>query len=139
MPPIYVSLLAAVFKVFGVYTLKSAVVILTLNSLFSTLTCLTVFFIANKSFGREIALRAGWMWALYPYAIDFAACRVWAYCLDTLLFSLLFLVALHLEDMTSLRAWLGFGLLAGLASLACQPVISRAGNTPPKAARLGWR
>jgi hypothetical protein len=103
MPPIYVYLVAAVFKVFGVYTLKSAVVILTLNSLLSTLTCLTVFFIANKSFGREIALRAGWMWALYPYAIDFAACRVWAYCLDTLLFSLLFLVALHLEDMTSGR------------------------------------
>jgi 4-amino-4-deoxy-L-arabinose transferase-like glycosyltransferase len=123
MPPIYVYLVAAVFKVFGIYTLKSAVVILTLNSLFSALTCLTVFFIANKSFGRGVALRTGWMWALFPYAIDYAACRVWAYCLDTLLFSLLFLVALHLEEMTRLRVWLGFGLLAGLASLACPPVI----------------
>jgi 4-amino-4-deoxy-L-arabinose transferase-like glycosyltransferase len=116
-------LVASVFKVFGVYTLKSAVVVLTLNSLFSALTCLTVFLIARKSFGREIALRAGWMWALFPYAIHFAAERVWAYCLDTLLLSLVFLVALHLEDMKSLRAWLGFGLLAGLAILGCQPVL----------------
>jgi 4-amino-4-deoxy-L-arabinose transferase-like glycosyltransferase len=123
MTPVYVYLVAAVFKVFGVYTLKSAVVMLTLNSLFSALTCLTVFFIADKSFGRVIAIRAGWVWALFPYAINFAATRVWGDCLNALLFSLLFLVALHLEDMTSLRAWLGFGLLAGLATLACPPVL----------------
>ena len=123
MTPVYVYLVAAVFKVFGVYTLGSAVVMLTLNSLFSALTCLTVFFIAEKSFGRVIAIRAGWMWALFPYAIDFAARRVWGDCLNTLLFSLLFLVALRLEDTTSLRVWLGFGLLAGLAALACQPAL----------------
>src|SRR5215475_7018521 len=123
MTPVYVYLLAAVFKVFGIYTLKSAVVMLTLNSLFSALTCLTVFFIADKSFGRVIAIRAGWVWALFPYAIDFAACRVWGDCLNTLLFSLLFLAALRLEDMTSLRAWLGFGLLAGIATLACPPIL----------------
>src|SRR5215475_14696752 len=123
MPPVYVYLLAAVFKVFGVYTLKSAVVTLALDSLFSALTCLTVFYIANKSFGRVIAIRAGWVWALFPYAIDFAACRVWSDCLNTLLFSLLFLVAIRLEDMKSHKAWLGYGLLAGIATLACPPIL----------------
>src|SRR5215510_1941758 len=123
MTPVYVYLVAAVFKVFGIYTLKSAVVMLTLNSLFSALTCLTVFFIADKSFGRVIAIRAGWVWALFPYAIYFAACRVWDYSLNALLFSLLFLAALRLEELTSLKAWLAFGLLAGLATLSCQPVI----------------
>src|SRR5262245_14576737 len=96
---------------------------LTLNSLFSALTCLTVFYIADKSFGREIAIRAGWMWAMFPYAINFAASRVWGDCLNTLLFSSLLLFALYLEDLTSLRAWLGFGLLAGLTSLVCPPVL----------------
>ncbi|MBO0858547.1 MAG: glycosyltransferase family 39 protein [Chloracidobacterium sp.] len=123
MTPVYVYLLAAVFKAFGVYTLKSAVVILTLNSLFSALTCLSVFYIADKSFGRVIAIRAGWVWALFPYAIDFAACRVWGDCLNTLLFSLLFLVAIGLEDITSHKAWLGYGLLAGIATLACPPIL----------------
>jgi 4-amino-4-deoxy-L-arabinose transferase-like glycosyltransferase len=123
MTPVYVYLVAAVFKVFGVYSLKSAVVMLSLNSIFSALTCLTVFFIAQKSFGRVIAIRAGWAWALFPYAINFAACRVWGDCLNTLLFSLVFLVAMRLEDMTSLKAWVGFGLLAGIAILACQPAL----------------
>lgn len=123
MSPVYVYLVAAVFKLFGVYTFKSAVVTLTLNCIFSALTCLTVFFIARKSFGRVIAIRVGWVWALFPYAIDFAACRVWGDCLNTLLFSLLFLAALRLENLTSLRAWLGFGLLAGVSALACPPVL----------------
>jgi 4-amino-4-deoxy-L-arabinose transferase-like glycosyltransferase len=123
MTPVYVYLVAAVFKVFGVYSLKSAVALLGLNSIFSALTCLTVFFIAQKSFGRVIAIRSAWLWALFPYAINFAACRVWGDCLNTLLFSLLFLAALRLEDMKSLKAWLGFGLLAGLTILACQPAL----------------
>jgi 4-amino-4-deoxy-L-arabinose transferase-like glycosyltransferase len=136
MTPVYVYLVAAIFKVFGVYTLKSAVVILTLNSLFSALTCLTVFFIADKSFGRVIAIRAGWVWALFPYAIYFSACRVWDFSLNTLLFSLLFLIALRLEDATSLRAWLGFGLLAGITILACPPVLL---VTLPLIARICYR
>jgi len=84
---------------------------------------LTVFFIARKSFGRVIAVRAGWVWALFPYAIDFAARRVWGDCLNTLLFSLLFLAAMRMEDLTSRRAWLGFGLLAGITVLACPPIL----------------
>jgi 4-amino-4-deoxy-L-arabinose transferase-like glycosyltransferase len=123
MPPVYVYLVAAVFKVFGVYTLKSAIVMLTLNSIFSALTCLTLYLIAYKSFGRVIAIRVGWVWALFPYAIDFAACRVWGDCFNTLVFSFLFLAALRLENLTSLRAWLGFGLLAGISALACPPII----------------
>ena len=58
-----------------------------------------------------------------PLRDSFAATRVWGDCLNTLLFSLLFWVALSLEDLTSLRAWLGFGLLAGLTVLACPPIL----------------
>src|SRR5262245_32151739 len=84
MTPVYVYLLAAVFKVFGVYTLKSAIVTLSLNSIFSALTCLTVFFIAHKSFGRVIAILAGWVWALFQYAIDFCVRRFWGVLLYTM-------------------------------------------------------
>src|SRR5262249_42632162 len=54
---------------------------------------------------------------------DFAASRVWGDCLNALLFSIIFLVALQLEDLKSLGAWLRFGLLAGGAALACPPIL----------------
>src|SRR5580698_2305643 len=40
VPPLYPLMLAAVFKVFGVYTAASAWVVLTLNSVFSAATAL---------------------------------------------------------------------------------------------------
>src|SRR5450432_2448676 len=38
-PPVYPYILAAVFKLFGIYTAASAWVILTFNSIFAALTC----------------------------------------------------------------------------------------------------
>src|SRR5712691_7220077 len=43
IPPIYTYLVAGVFKLFGIYTASSALVILAINNLFSSLTCLPVF------------------------------------------------------------------------------------------------
>src|SRR5262249_42000216 len=128
--------------IFGLYTVESAMTLLTLNALFSSLTCLTVFFIADKSFGRVIARRAGWMWAMFPNAIEFGASRVWGDCLNTLLFSALFLAALYMADMTnikSLKVWVGFGLLAGLATLACPPILLVVLLLVPWICYRGWR
>lgn len=115
--PLYAYLLAAVFKLFGVYTAGSALTILSLNSLFSALTCIPVYHIAKKIFGVETAVRAAWGWALFPYAIDFAAERVWGDCLNALLLSLVFFGFLHLRTGASKFAWAGVGLLSGIASL----------------------
>src|SRR6266581_4827327 len=42
-PPLYLYILAGVFRLFGIYSPLSAWVILTCNSLFSALTCLTLY------------------------------------------------------------------------------------------------
>src|ERR1700738_728411 len=73
MPPVYPSLLAGVFRLFGIYTKASALVMLSLDSLFSALTCIPVFFISRRSFGERTAVWAGWAWAFFPYAIYFSA------------------------------------------------------------------
>jgi len=122
--PLYTFLLALVFKLFGVYTAQSAMAILSLNSLFSALTCLPIFFIARQTFGSAVAVRAAWVWAFFPYAIDFAAARVWGDCLNALLLSIIFLIALSLQQTNSIAGWLLFGLLSGLAALNCPTIIS---------------
>jgi 4-amino-4-deoxy-L-arabinose transferase-like glycosyltransferase len=122
MPPIYPYLIAGVFKLFGTYTKASALVMLALDSLFSALTCLPIFLIARKCFGDRVAVRAGLAWAFFPYAIYFSADFIWPTVLTTLLLSLLFLMALRLAGSSRLSLWLGFGLLAGVATLT-EPIV----------------
>jgi 4-amino-4-deoxy-L-arabinose transferase-like glycosyltransferase len=120
--PIYPYLLALVFRVFGVFTKGAAICILSLNSLFSALTCLPVFFMTRRSFGEKAAWRAAWVWAFFPYAIYFAASHIWPTTLTTLLLSVAFLLGLQLEDSTQTRAWIKFGLLSGVAAMS-EPVV----------------
>jgi len=47
-PPLYPYLTAGVFLVFGIYSKASAFVLLTLNSVFSALTCVPIFLIAKR-------------------------------------------------------------------------------------------
>jgi len=124
IPPVYTYLVAGVFKLFGIFTAASALVILTLNNLFSSLTCAPVFLIARRVFGLRVARLAGWTWAFFPYAAVLSNTIVWETVLSTLLFSLLLLWTLHLERSTSLIAWTGYGLLWGVATLSNPATVS---------------
>ncbi len=134
--PLYPGLLAGVFKLFGIYSAMSAVAILGLNSVFSALTCVPVYFIAQRSFGEKAARWSGWMWAVFPYAIYWAAGRVWENCLTTLLMTLLFWMTLRIEEHSSLRKWAGYGALWGAAALSSPSVLA---TLPFLAGWLGWR
>jgi hypothetical protein len=122
--PVYPYLLAGVFKVFGIYTATSAIIALSLNSLFSALTCVPVFLLARESFGERVGMLATWAWAFFPHAILFAADRIWETCLTTLLVSLLVVLAMYLGRTVRPPAWIGFGLLWGVAALTSPAALS---------------
>lgn len=132
--PLYPLLLAGVFKLFGVYTLKSAWVILTINSFFSALTALTTYEIAARGFNRRVAVWSAWIWALYPAAMQYAVRWVWEMTLSTWLLSCVFVLALRMRRIgetcgaddppapatngPTLRRWIIFGFLWGLLALS---------------------
>lgn len=120
MTPLYPYLVAGIFKVFGIYSATSALVLLSLNSLFSALTCVPVFFMARESFGIKVAVWAAWAWVLFPYAIYLSADFIWETCLTTLLFSVVFWMTLRLGRSTPspLTEWVGFGILWGITALS---------------------
>ncbi|HEY6338693.1 MAG TPA: glycosyltransferase family 39 protein [Candidatus Sulfotelmatobacter sp.] len=124
LAPVFPYLLAGIFKLFGIYTKTSALVALALDSLFSALTCIPVFFIARRQFGEKAALWAGWAWAFFPYGIYFSADFIWATALTTLLMSLVFLSALRLESSSRIRDWILFGALSGFGALTDPVVLS---------------
>jgi 4-amino-4-deoxy-L-arabinose transferase-like glycosyltransferase len=122
LPPVYSYLLAGIFKVFGIETRASILVALSLNSLFSALTCIPVFLLARQAFGERVAKWAGWGWAFSPYGVYYGADWAWSTCLVTLELCCLFLFAWRLENSTRKRDWLLFGVLCGVAALT-EPVV----------------
>ncbi len=123
VPPLFPYLLAGVFHLFGLYTAKAAFAILSINSVFSALTCIPLYFSARYALGEKAAAMAGWGWAIYPYSIYFSGARVWDYALTGLLFTTCFYFAQRLHRQRPL-VWLGFGLVYGATVLANPSVLT---------------
>jgi len=116
-PPLYPFLIAGVFKIFGIYTRASALVLLSINSLFSAFSCIPMFFIARRCYGDRVAIWSSWAWALLP-PIIFASTRyVWETSLAALLLAVIFWLTLVLEGKDGFIPWFVFGYLWGCAAL----------------------
>jgi 4-amino-4-deoxy-L-arabinose transferase-like glycosyltransferase len=122
IPPMYVYFMVAVFKVFGIYTKSAAICILSLDSLFSALTCIPIYFIGRALVGVRAARWASWIWVPFPPALYFSADRMWYFSIATLLVCLMLWLAFRLGSSSSVWEWIGFGALAGFAVLM-NPVI----------------
>ena len=116
-PPLYPYLIAAVFKITGVYTHASALILLSINSFFSALTCIPIFLIAKKCFSEKVALWSGWLWALLPSVMYWCTRWVWETSLAALLLAILFWITLQLEETRGAKLWIVYGVLWGIAAL----------------------
>jgi 4-amino-4-deoxy-L-arabinose transferase-like glycosyltransferase len=124
-PPLYPYILAGIFKLFGVYSSLSALMILAFNSVFAALTCLTLYRIAKRIYGTGVARATAWTWAVFPYAIYWPVRVVWETSLTTFLLSLALLLTLRMADEPPrFRMWILFGLLWGVIALTNTAVVS---------------
>ena len=106
LPPLYPLLLAAIFRVFGVYTLASAWVLLTIQSAFSAATALATWEIAARCFSRRVALWSAWLWALYPAAMQYAVRWPWEMTITTALFAFTLVLALRMRAVDRSTSYL---------------------------------
>ncbi len=123
-PPLYPFLIGGVFKVFGIYSLASAWVLLSINSLFTALTCIPIFFIARRFIGAKLAQWAGWTWALNPYAMYWSIHWIWDTTLSPFLLACIFLISLKMEEWDGWKGWALFGTLWGLAGWSNPSMLS---------------
>jgi hypothetical protein len=63
-PPLYPLLLAAVFKVFGVYSTCSAWVIVCIHIIAGSVTAVVIFRLGKTYFGDIVAIVAAWAWVV---------------------------------------------------------------------------
>lgn len=123
-PPLYPFLIASVFRLFGVYSRASAILLLIINSIFSALTCIPIFLIAKRCFSEKVAVWSSWTWALLPSVIFWCTRWVWETSLAALLLAVIFWLTLTIEEKDGLKPWLQFGLLWGIAALTNTALLS---------------
>lgn len=115
--PLYPWVISLAFRALGVFSYGAAFALLVFNSVFSALTCWTIYRIARRVFNETVAAWSGWLWALLPYSIYWAVTWIWETSLSAFLLSLLLLLTLQMEDDDRLVSWFGYGLLWGLVGL----------------------
>lgn len=118
LAPLYPFVLSRIFLLFGIQTRAAIFFALLLNCLLSALTAIPIFFISQYTFGLRIAKWSLWTWSLFPYSMYWGIRSIWDTALSTLLFTLLFWVTLNLAQSSTLKKWLLYGLLWGIAGLS---------------------
>lgn len=133
--PLYPSILAGVFKLFGDYSLLSARIMLAINCFLFAMIARTIYEIAARCFNHRVAKWAAWIWAFYPTTVLFV---VWETILSTWLLTCIFVLALRMrcvgenrecltaestdgyrsDDPRTLRRWMYFALLWALLGLS---------------------
>ena len=116
-PPVYPFLIGGVFKVFGIYSYASAWVLLTINCLFSALTCIPVFLTAEKIFNLRVARWSMWAWALLPNVWYWSIHWVWDTTISPFILCLILLAAFSLQERLGFKLWIWFGMLWGIEAL----------------------
>ncbi len=138
-PPLYPYVIAGVFKLTGVYTSASALILLSLNSIFSALTCIPIFLIARKCFSEKVAVWTAWGWALLPTVMYWSTRWVWETSLAALFLAIIFWVSLKLEELEGARIWIAFGLLWGVAALTNTSLLAFLPASGPWAWYRRWK
>src|SRR4029077_15746507 len=99
-------------------------VILSFNSVFAALTCLTLYRIGEKMYGVGVGRAAAWTWAVFPYAIYWPVRVGWETSFTQFLLSVALSFTLRMSDEPPRRTWIAFGLLWGIIGLTNTAVLS---------------
>ncbi len=116
LAPGYPLLVALVYRLFGVCSLGSAVVLAAVQVIFGVMTVLIVMLVARHLFGGRIAPLAGTLCAMSPTMIWLPA-LFWETSLSTLLLVAALRLALLCADRPKPMNWITLGAYCGLALL----------------------
>lgn len=122
--PIYPFLVAIVFKAFGIYTNRSALVILALQCMLAATTGVAIYALAKRTVGERIGLWAAWIWTLSPIFFRWPASWIWDFAASALLLALILIVTLDTAESRRPKHWLWLGLLWGITALTNPALLS---------------
>ena len=117
LTPVYPLVLAAIFKLFGVFTVNSYYAAALLNCLLSSLVCIPIFLAGKRIGGIFCASLTAWIWVLFPSGIIMPSEWIWETSLSALFAALLLWATLRVADNFDYRFAAAYGGLWGLSLL----------------------
>jgi hypothetical protein len=115
LAPVYPLLVAATFKLFGIFTAPAFFACVALNILFSSATCVPIFVAGKRIGGLGVGAGAAWLWAVFPSGVMMPFEWIWDTSLSALLAAMILWATLDLEESERVQDWGVYGALWGLA------------------------
>lgn len=115
--PIYPYLVAGIFRIWGIFSVESKLVIETSNCAFAALTVIPIYGIAQRSFGKAAAIGASWAWVFLPTSLLFPLYWIWDTNLAALCMTLLFWATLAIPEAKTTWTWVAYGALWAMGVL----------------------
>jgi hypothetical protein len=122
--PVYPLLLAGIFELLGALTFHAFVAAAFLNILFSTLTCVPVFYAGKQIGGLTVGAGAAWLWAVFPNAIIVPFQWIWDTSLSGLLAATILWATLRVAGSRRVRDWCAYGFLWGVVLMTNATLLS---------------
>ncbi len=113
LAPVYPLMVAAMFKLFGVFTARAFFACAALNMLFSSAACVPIYFVGKRIGG--VGAGAAWLWAVFPSGVMMPFEWIWDTSLSALLAAMILWATLELAETEKWLEWSAYGVLWGLA------------------------
>lgn len=122
--PIYPYLVAGIFKIWGIFSDTSRLVIEASNCAFAALTVIPIYGIARRTFQTTVAVGAAWAWVFLPTSLVFPVTWIWDTALAALFLALIFWATLAVHDTKAILPWAGYGGLWAVGVLINPSLLS---------------
>lgn len=117
LAPVYPFILSIIFRLFGPLSIPALNAAVFLNIVFSTATCVPIFYLGRRLGGVAVGATGAWFWALFPAAVMLPFEWIWDTSLSALLAALLLWATICVAKSVSWRPWCLYGLLWGFTLL----------------------
>jgi 4-amino-4-deoxy-L-arabinose transferase-like glycosyltransferase len=122
--PVYPYMCALVFRLFGIYSVASAIVLLGIQCIIAAATGITIHALGRRTLGPQVGFWAAWIWALSPIFFRWPVSWIWDFTASAFLLSAVFIVTLDVAEKNTRKMWLSLGALWALIALTNPALLS---------------
>lgn len=123
-PPVYPFVIATVFKIFGINSTASAIVLLILQIISSAVCCFLIYLLGTRIFNEWVGFTGSLIFTFYPSEIHFSIQIVQATILFQILLLLFIFQIIRLADNLTIKGSILAGFSFGIAMLTVPAVLS---------------